>query len=333
MTRLVIVGNPDEIHIGAHFRDAANALGIANEMCDTRAAFDAGWLARQWHWRARGHRPARLDFFQRHVLEMCAQFAPTHLLATGLAPLTRTTLLVLKQRGVRTLNFLTDDPWSATQRAEWFLRAVSLYDSVFTPRRANVSDLLAAGCARVEFLPFAYNPRVHFPSTAAPDAARACDVLFAGGADADRVPYIALLLHAGMKVHLYGGYWERYAATRAAARGHVDLPTLRDAIQNARVCLNLVRRSNRDDNVMRSFEVPAMRGCMLTEDTPTHRAVFGAEGQAVLYFSDAAELVKKARGLLEDVAERARLADAAHACISKNKHTYQDRLAVMLEWD
>ncbi len=333
MTRLLIVGNPDEIHIGAHFRDAANALGVANEICDTRAAFDASWLARQWHWRVRGHRPPNLERFNALLLNRCAEFQPTHLLATGLAPLTRTTLLVLKQRGVRTLNFLTDDPWSATQRAEWFLRAVSMYDSVFTPRRANVSDLLAAGCARVEFLPFAYNPRVHFPSTAVPDSARACDVLFAGGADADRVPFVASLLRAGMKVHLYGGYWERYAATRAAARGHVDLPTLRDAIQNARVCLNLVRRSNRDDNVMRSFEVPAMRGCMLTEDTPTHRAVFGAEGQAVSYFSDAVELLNKARKVLEQPTERARLADAAHARISKNKHTYQDRLAVMLELD
>lgn len=333
MTRLLIVGNPDETHIGAHFRDAANALGIANEMCDTRAAFDASWLARQWHWRARGHRPPRLNWFAARVLETCEQFQPTHLLATGIAPLPRETLQPLRARNIRLFNFLTDDPWNPTQRAEWFLRAVSCYDIVFTPRHANEQDLREAGCARVEFLPFAYNPRVHFPERAESESALECEVLFAGGADADRVPYLAALLDAGMNVRLYGGYWERYAETRAAARGHADLPTLRRAVRNARVCLNLLRRANRDDNVMRSFEVAAMRGCILTEDSVTHRALFGAEGEAVLYFQTPAEMAVHADWLLAHPSERERLADAAYARITQNSHTYRDRLTTMLEMD
>ncbi len=331
--RLLIVGNPEEIHIGAHFRDAANTLGIATALCDTRAAFAARWLARQWNWRVRGHRPPRLEFFQRVVLETCEQFAPTHLLATGIAPLTRASLIALKARGVRTLNFLTDDPWSAAQRAGWFLRAVSEYDCVFTPRRANEMDLRRAGCARVEFLPFAYNPRVHFPYAGAPDEPACCDILFAGGADADRVPYMDALLRAGWQVDLYGGYWERFRETRGAARGHVDLAGLRRAVRRARICLNLVRRSNRDDHVMRSFEIPAMGGCVLTEDSPTHREWFGEEGAAVMYFQTRAEMIEKARWLLERQAERTRMARAAHVWVTTHRHTYRDRLAAMLEMD
>ena len=97
---------------------------------------------------------------------------------------------------------------------DWFLQAVPQYDTVFTPRRANMRDLKDAGCPRVEFLPFAYNPRVHFPDTSAPARAPTSDVMFAGGADADRVPYLAVLIKAGLDVQLYGGYWERYAETR-----------------------------------------------------------------------------------------------------------------------
>jgi spore maturation protein CgeB len=101
-------------------------------------------------------------------------------------------------------------------------------------------------------------------------------------------------------------------------------------VQNARVCLNLVRRANRDDHVMRSFEVPAMRGCMVTEDTPTHRALFGAEGEAVMYFQSVDELVAATRGLLGAPSAQRRLAEAAHTRIVKGQHTYGDRLEQML---
>lgn len=49
-----------------------------------------------------------------------------------------------------------------------------------------------------------------------------CDVLFYGGADADRLPAIEALIRAGFQVHLYGGYWDRSVNTRAAYRGIAD---------------------------------------------------------------------------------------------------------------
>lgn len=328
--RLLVVGNPETIHMGAHLRVAAEELQIPVEVCDLRAAFAAPRLVRQFYWRMRGHRPPRLGAFNAQVLETCAQWEPTHLVATGIAPLTRETLEHLCARQVCLLNYLTDDPWSPAQHAGWFLRALASYNIVFTPRHANMADLRALGCARVEFLPFGYNPRVHFPAPRSDDSVRS-DVMFAGGADADRIPYLAALVNAGFDVRLYGGYWERFTATRQAAHGHVQLPALRDAVRMARVCLNLVRRSNRDDHVMRSFEVPAMRGCMLTEDTTEHRRLFGAEGEAVLYFSSIEELVTKTHWLLEHPSERERLAVSAHRIVTTGEHTYKHRLGAMLK--
>lgn len=328
--RLLLVGNPDAIHIGAHLRAAAEELQIPVQVCDIRAAFAAPRLVRQFYWRMRGHRPPRLDRFNEMVLQMCTQWKPTHLVATGIAPLTHETLMHLHAQQICLLNYLTDDPWSPVQRAGWFLRALLSYDIVFTPRHANIADLRALGCARVEFLPFGYNPHVHFPAAGADDAIQS-DVMFAGGADADRIPYLAALVNAGFDVRLYGGYWERFAVTRRAAHGHVDLPALREAVRTARVCLNLVRRSNRDDHVMRSYEVPAMRGCMLSEDTPEHRRLFGAEGEAVLCFASIEEMVTKTRWLLQHPSEQERLAVSAHRIITTGKHTYKDRLVAMFE--
>ena len=82
---------------------------------------------------------------------------------------------------------------------------------------------------------------------------------------------------------------------------------------------------------MRSFEVPAMRGCMLAEDTSEHREMFGPNGEAVIYFRSVPEMVDRARWLLENEAERKRLASAAHHRITGGRNTYADRLQTMLE--
>jgi spore maturation protein CgeB len=82
---------------------------------------------------------------------------------------------------------------------------------------------------------------------------------------------------------------------------------------------------------MRTFEVPAIGACMLTEDTQEHREIFGEEGQAVVYFRSKSEMVEKLRWLLGHDHERERLASAAHELITNGRNTYKDRLLQMLE--
>ena len=81
---------------------------------------------------------------------------------------------------------------------------------------------------------------------------------------------------------------------------------------------------------MRSFEIAALGGCMLAEDTLEHRQIFGPDGQAVVYFRTAEEAAERARGLLADKNERARLSMAARRCVVTGGHTYSDRLNAML---
>jgi spore maturation protein CgeB len=81
---------------------------------------------------------------------------------------------------------------------------------------------------------------------------------------------------------------------------------------------------------MRSFEIPAIGACMLTEDTEEHRAIFGADEENVVYFRSKEEMVDRLRWLLEHDAERVRLAGAAHRLIAGGKNTYRDRLETML---
>jgi spore maturation protein CgeB len=99
----------------------------------------------------------------------------------------------------------------------------------------------------------------------------------------------------------------------------------------AKVNLCLVRRANRDGHVMRSFEIAAIGGCMLAEDTEEHRAIFGGDGESVHYFRTAKQAAALARLLIDRPAERARLAASVRDRVGRGAHTYRDRLRTMLD--
>jgi hypothetical protein len=327
--RLLLVANPGAEHVGAHLLSAARSMNLEVRLHDVIEAFGGPRWKTSINWWLRGRLPPRLDAFSAAVLESCREFRPSWMLSTGIAPLTPATIEEMRRMGIASFNFLTDDPWNRWHRAPWFMRALPSYDAVFSPRRANIEELRALGCRRVEYMPFAYSPDVHFPE-ASPTALVNHDVAFIGGGDRDRMPPVIALIEAGIHVALYGGYWDRDRRTRPFARGFVGPRELRWVTGGSKVVLGLVRRANRDGHSMRSFEAPAMRACLLTEDTAEHRDIFGEEGECVLYFRDHPQMVQKAHLLLSDASLRERLAEAAYTRITGGGNTYRDRLERMI---
>lgn len=327
--RLVIVGQSGEADVGAHFVAAAHQLGMAVQLLAAEAAQSRSRLVRALLWRC-GRRPAHLGSFSREVVRRAGEFEATHLLTTGFAPVTAPALAALEARGILSTNFLTDDPWNRAQFSPWFLKILPRYDAVFSPRRMNLDDLRRLGCRIVSYLPFAYHPGLHFAAEGASPAEGTVDVLFAGGADADRLPCVRVLKATGLSLALYGGYWDRHTDLRPHAFGIADLATLRRVTPAAKIVLCLVRRANRDGHAMRTFEVPAMGGCMLAEDTEEHREILGADGECAVFFRNEREMVGKAKWLLGHPEERSRLAQAAHLRITGGQNTYADRLRTIL---
>lgn len=331
---VLLVGHFDAVHVGAHLAEAASALGCSYEALDAEGAFSGNRWLRALSWRFRGHRPLRLHGFSRRVARVCQERRPALMVSTGLAPITRDALRAIGRTGTTRVSYLTDDPWNPAHRARWFMDALPEYDAVFSTRRANLEDLHRRGCRRVAYLPFAYAPRLHYfdpPSTGEEVARFSADVAFAGGADADRVPLLGTLIAEGFDVALYGGYWQRYPETKRMARGHADATVLRKAMAGAKVALCLVRRANRDGSAMRTFEAAAMGACMLAEDTAEHREILGDDGEAVVYFRTAAEMVERLRWLLSHEQERRRLGAAVRARMAAGRHTYADRLQSILQ--
>ncbi len=329
--KLLIVGNRGGSNIGGSLERAAMEMGIKVEMLESKEAMRAPALVRAVNWHLRGHRPSGLAEFGRKAVEICRRWRPNILISTGLAPLEASALGAIVREGIRVVNYLTDDPWNPAHQSPWFIRALPSYDTVYSVRRANISDLLKAGAPKVEYLPFAYDPYLYHPyDDQAKKSVKIWDAVFVGGADRDRVPYIDVLVKKGIKVGLYGSYWERYAATRNVTQGRADVEMAGKVTAAAKVAICLVRRCNRDDNCMRTFEIPAVGGCPLMEDTVEHREIFGQEGKAAHYFKTADEMRSKVEYLLSNPKEREYLAVSAHQLITAGHHTYRDRLGSML---
>jgi spore maturation protein CgeB len=330
--KILIAAGSGGTNIGDAFWTASKYLNLEPVFLNTHLAYEAPIWLRKINWTLRGKYPSQLKSFSQNLAQVCCSIQPTYLVTTGIAPVDQTALKQVGKMGVKRINFLTDDPWNAAHYAPWFFKALSEYDIIFSPRRANINDLIEAGCRKVVYLPFGYNPELFYCEScdSIESDHRIPDVVFAGTADRDRIPYMNALIQSGISVDLYGTYWERYSETRNYTHGQADIQTLRKAIQRAKLSICLVRRANRDGHCMRTFEVPALGGCMLTEDTQEHREIFGPDGEAVVYFSTISEMVEKARWLLDHEAERQRLASTAYQLITQGANTYRDRLKTML---
>jgi spore maturation protein CgeB len=328
--RLLIVGFSQAGHMGSYLAAAAARLGLSYDIIDAQKSQARIRPVRAFYWRCRDRRPARLSEFGAEVIQLCLARKPDVVITTGHAPLDRNHLERLRSLGIDVINYSTDDPWNPTQRADWFLKALPAYDAVFSTRRANLDDFRRIGVKSVLYLPFGYDPDVHRPWPEHSAASAASDVLFVGGCDSDRLCLITPLVEAGIQVALFGGYWDRSPKTRPYWRGMADQDAIRAASAAAKVCLCLVRRANRDGNVMRSFEAAAIGGCILAEDTFDHRELFGPDDYAVRYFSSDAQMVEQARLLLDDAVARRRLSVQLRERIRDRKDTYADRLGTML---
>ena len=331
--KVVLVGGIGGTNVAGSLLKASKQHNLNAVFYHNYSAYQAPKLIKTLNWHLRGRYPSNLQRFSQEIVNNCRSYQPQWLLTTGLSPIDASALKEIGKLGIRRLNFLTDDPWNKAHYAPWFFNALPHYDIIFSPRRANIPDLLKVGCRRIEYLPFGYDEALFYPETVEQEIQTAIpDILFAGAADKDRVPYMHALIKSGIQLALYGSYWEKYPETKAHTLGQADVPTLRSAIARAKICLCLVRRANRDGHCMRTFEVPAVGGCMLTEDTQEHRDIFGNEGENVLYFNSVSEMLDKTQWLLEHEQERQRLADNAYKSITKGHHTYGDRLKTMLSF-
>jgi hypothetical protein len=240
------------------------------------------------------------------------------------------TIEALKRIARVVVSFHADDLANPKNTSDAMRRSLPLWHVLFTPRPFSGPELEQQGVQRWEYLPFGYDPELSFPSHAAPAEPGVEDaVVFVGTWDPERVAVLEPLAPKA-PLRIWGNGWERVDAGSAlvpALRKRQLLgETLRATFTQSGINLALLRKANRDLHQMRTFEVPACGGFLLTERTSDHQSWF-EEGKEAVFFESPAELEEQIRRYLPDAAARRRIADAGHRRLVEDGHRYQDRAA------
>jgi hypothetical protein len=228
--------------------------------------------------------------------------------------------------------FQNDDVRNPVSTSPDMLRAIPLWDCIFTPRRFALNELAVAGARRVEYLPFAYDPLLSYPpSEGERDPSLADAAVFVGTGLPERIPALEALARRAQVV-IFGNGWAgvpQHSPLVSALRPAVFEGQLRSIYASAGVNVAFVARANRDQHTMRTFEIPACEGFMLAERTPIHTSLFRENEQAA-FFGSTEELVTTTVRCLADPPWRRQVARAGCLRVT-GRERYQDRAARVLE--
>jgi len=227
--------------------------------------------------------------------------------------------------GTPWVNFNPDSPFipGPGGACSFVERAIPLYDVYFIWSHALMEPLRAHGAKRVEYLAFGYDELAHRPAEQL-DPELANYLTFVGSHDAQRAAALEAL--ADLPLRIYGNAWHklpRGSRLRSkVVQSAIYDAELRRVVSSSLASINLLRPQNAGSHNMRTFEVPAMGGLMLTSRSEEQQALF-PDREATLMFDDPAGLRQVAQELLSGALDaRALRARALARC---QGHSYVER--------
>ncbi|MFH0965715.1 MAG: glycosyltransferase [Planctomycetota bacterium] len=238
------------------------------------------------------------------------------------------------------VHYNPDDPFadrSLRRRLLWrtFVSAIPLYDLHFVPRVENVADYAQRRARKVVRFHRGYHPALHRRLPPGPWCAPPylSDVCFPGAFEPQRRNDLLFLLRSGAPLTIWGRTWRTSRRLAPFSDHFIPRTPLGEeyvqVINGAGICLNFLRRANRDRENSRTFEIPACGTFLLGERNDEQLALF-EEGKEAEFFSSREELLDKARFYLAHDDARRRLADAGCARCLSSPYSYRDRLKAML---
>lgn len=227
-----------------------------------------------------------------------------------------------------------DDPvttYSRGSNAPWVTEAIGSYDLYGTFKPDIVDALRRHGAPEVFVLPFAWDPdTLPRAKTTALDH----DLLFLANGDAFRQKVLIEILSdvrtQDWKIGIFG-QWKRSGHARLDALTR-PMPYRQEqvsqAMANAVVSLNILRKQNITSHNLRSFEIPGAGGLCMSQYTEQLSAVFPRD-EAALYYDTPQNAVTQVLRMKETPELRRRI--IARAGQIAQEHTFRHRAAELLD--
>jgi spore maturation protein CgeB len=336
--KILIIGNTSESHhLGSILVRSAEELNLLFYTSDTSWSSYAPSMKYSWgkfFFKISGKRPVEWWNFNKTISKYIIDISPQIVIVNGMFPLKNRVFNICHESGVKIVNYLTDSPWSEQNKCSEFISNLSKYDCVFSTKKLIIADLFKAGAKKVNFLPFAFDPYLHYslPRPANENEYNYFpDACLIGGADTDRMKFIdKFLLKFKGNLGLYGGYWNKHQRFRKLYHGTVFGEDFRKVVHNTKINIGLVRRANKDEHSMRSYEIPACGGVGIYEDTTEHREIFSGYPEYG-FFSSPEDLADKCNWVLGHPTELEQMRQLGIQFVVKDINTYTSRLKFILE--
>lgn len=230
--------------------------------------------------------------------------------------------------------FNPDNPFNLNKGAsnENIRKSIPFYDCYFIWGKFLIPELLKAGAKKVEYLPFAYDPELHYPVTVTEEEKKiyGSDIAFIGSYDKEREEFLLNLIDYNLAI--WGSGWNKlpfFSPLRKKWKGRNAIGEDFSKVCNAsKIILNHIRVQNGNAHNMRTFEIPACGGFMLTEYTE-EQCEFFEEDKEVVYFSDIEELKEKVNYYLTNNELRKQIFQAGHNKVMK--YSYMERAKTIID--
>ena len=242
-----------------------------------------------------------LQGINKRIIASIDEFKPDILLIFKGMEIFPSTLLHAKKHGAKLVNYNPDHPYKFESKGSGnknVSEALNIYDLHITYSKEIVDSLKKEKNIRAAHLPFGFEipGKIFDECLRAPEINRAC---FVGTPDDARKEVVMTLVEAGVPVDVYGTGWHNVLKETDNLKiyGPAIGKDYWKALRQYRVQINVLRKQNFNSHNMRTFEVPAIGGIMLTPYTDEQNDFF-AEGKEVFFYRNNEELVKKTKHIL-----------------------------------
>ena len=228
------------------------------------------------------------------------------------------------------INIYTDNPFNLKSKScsnYNILESIKFYDyfcvSFYKTLNKRLHNLKAK---KIIFLPFGYDQLLHGKKKLKKEI-KNNNINFVGAYDSHREK---ILNNLNYKINVYGPGWKKSGYNNKNIKYNSKIITgnhLKKIISNDALSLNILREQDKNSHNMRTFEIPAMGGLLLTNRTKEQISFF-RENKDCFMYKDTQELKKKIKFIINNKkrADKVR----KNGFFKSKKHSYENRLKYLL---
>lgn len=241
------------------------------------------------------------------------------------------TLQQLKEKtNAQLWNIYPDHPLASLKnRVMKFIPALQSYDLVWTFSETLIPIFYQIGAQQVKSIPFGFDPSVHFPIENTENIYKS-DIAYLGSWGPFQEKWLKNF--DGYNLKIYGGGWKHSKKTsklyKCWMNGLGNGEDMKKAIAGSKMVFNLIRAEHCALHSMKTFELAACGGCVISNRTPEQEKYF-TDGKDIIFFDNKEELLNKINYYFKHEEERDKIIKNALETIKQ--HSYSNRVEVFLK--